>query len=340
MITETEQVVLAFTMKKLFVNRDDCYIKQNDDGSYDKIKQRLTPEVLYAHLKGDITVATYQLNQFNEVKWICFDIDPEHNSEPLKTARKIIKTCIAQKLFSEDAILLECSRYPDNSYHVWILFDMKIPADVAQWLGKAVIRKSEIKEEVEIFPKQTRIGKNGYGNGVKVPLGFHQVEHKFSKFLDFNTLQPLSDKILFDVKGTTLSKKDIDTLQQKTTKKSIVFNKNDVDDSKIRQKIRPCITVALNSDLTGSSENHKMRVAIVAEYNKTNYSKEKIVALFSSQKDFDHTKTTKQVEHIVSKPYPPFKCSTIRELGYCIGIKCPIFRKKQRLFEKEVEELQ
>lgn len=83
-----------------------------------------------------------------------------------------------------------------------------------------------------------------------------------------------------------------------------------------------------------------MRVAIVAEHHAVGHSKDEIVSLFESQKDFDIKVTTKQVEHIIKKPYPPFKCSTIRRLKHCIGENCPLFCKNKRFFEKQLEALQ
>ena len=337
---EKEKVLLAFALHKLFVNRPDSYIRQKKDGTYEKEKKSLTPAILLAHQKGQITVATYQLNLENQVKWLCFDIDPQHNPEPLKTAIKLIRTCLDQKLFNKSSIILEASRYPDPSYHVWVFFNPSIPAKAAQWLGESVILKGQIKTQVELFPKQTEISQDGYGNAVKVPLGFHREEKKWSQFLDFETLQPLPNGILFDVEEATLSETDIEKVLFYADLPKFVRPKQNATFYRNSKKIRPCITEAIKNDLTGSPENHKMRVAVVAEYHAANYSKDDIIDLFKNQKDFNIKITTKQVEHSIRKPYPPFKCATIKRFNHCIGENCPLFRRSKRLFEKQVESLQ
>jgi hypothetical protein len=73
-----------FALRHLFVNRADCYCRQNGDGSYAKIDGPLTLEVLERHLKGEITIGAYQLGEDNSVKYLCFDFDPE------KLARALI----------------------------------------------------------------------------------------------------------------------------------------------------------------------------------------------------------------------------------------------------------
>ncbi|MEM2026856.1 MAG: hypothetical protein QXT30_03735 [Candidatus Bathyarchaeia archaeon] len=87
------------------------------------------------------------------------------------------------------------------------------------------------------------------------------------------------------------------------------------------KRIRPCIQAALNQPLHGGA-GHLMRLAIVREYQAAGYGVEQIIPLFQNQTDFDERKTRYYVEHAFQKRTPPFKCSTIKSLGFCLSEKC------------------
>jgi len=87
------------------------------------------------------------------------------------------------------------------------------------------------------------------------------------------------------------------------------------------KRIRPCIQAALNQPLHGGA-GHLMRLAIVREYQAAGYGVEQIIPLFQNQTDFDERKTRYYVEHAFQKRTPPFKCSTIKSLGFCLSKKC------------------
>ena len=91
--------------------------------------------------------------------------------------------------------------------------------------------------------------------------------------------------------------------------------------------IRPCIEASLSLPLhTGSG--HKMRIAIATEYLHKGASVDQVVELFRPQVDFgDGNKTRYYVVDIAKKGYKPFKCETIRGLGFCLGDSCPLYKK-------------
>jgi len=94
-------------------------------------------------------------------------------------------------------------------------------------------------------------------------------------------------------------------------------------------EIRPCIREALNKPLEGEN-GHLMRLAVACEFLNKGYSVDQIVDLFRSQRDFSEQKTRYYVEDAKKKAYKPFKCETIRKLGFCLGSSCPIFSKKRK----------
>jgi hypothetical protein len=102
--------------------------------------------------------------------------------------------------------------------------------------------------------------------------------------------------------------------------------------SKIRQKprrftyhynwarhgqIRPCIDAALCADLSGTA-GHSMRIAIAAEFLNKGFSAEQTAELFSNQTDYNFEKSLYYIRDISARNYRPYKCATIRKLGFCL----------------------
>jgi hypothetical protein len=212
------EIVWLEALNALFVNRVDCYCIQTKSG-YVKVDVPLTSEVLQSHLKGEVTVGSYQLDLNCMVKWLCFDFDPEHLADPKQAVEKLLAVFFEEKVESDGvkrprvwppAVLLEASRYPDPSYHIWTLFSLPVHAKVARWLGLRCLELAGLSpKEVEVFPKQTELTKDRpYGNFVKLPLGFHQVEKKWSRLLD-PEIEPLPNEALLNCWGISFSEVDM-----------------------------------------------------------------------------------------------------------------------------------
>jgi len=229
-MSETAEIVkYASLLNRLFVNRRDCFCVQLEHG-YSKVDEPLTDEVLLEHVRGERTVGSYQLSIENLVKWLCFDLDPEKLHDPKHTALKILSVCFEEREEADGnrepriwhrAVLLEASRYPDPSYHVWVLFQPETTAKVAKWLGLRILELANLNpKDVEVFPKQAELtADRPYGNFVKLPCGLHQTERKWSKFLDPVSFDPLSLSFLCSVRGINFSEADLNkimTFEKKT----------------------------------------------------------------------------------------------------------------------------
>ena len=215
----------------LFVNREDCYCIQLKQG-YTRVEQPLTDDVLLQHLKGEVTVGSYQLDKDSRVKWLCFDLDPEQLEDAKATAQKILAVLLETEQDSEgnetprvrpNCVILEASRYPDPSYHIWLLFLIPVKAKVARWLGLRVLEIAALSPKtVEVFPKQEEItADRPFGNFVKLPFGFHQVERKWSRLLDFDTFEPMPLDKLEDKHGLSFSEEETAKLEGMETKRNV-----------------------------------------------------------------------------------------------------------------------
>jgi len=199
--------------RRLFINRSDTYAIQLSSGGYNRVEEPLTDQVLERHLRGEITVGVYQLDQENMVKFLVYDLDPEHLDAPKSTCERILEACLDKARIYSDAVLLEASRFPDSSYHIWIFFTVPSPAKVARWVGYRILEIASLDpRKVEIFPKQNQLtAELPYGNLIKLPLGFHKVAGKWSRFLDFHTFEPIGiplSELLSSVVGISFSDAD------------------------------------------------------------------------------------------------------------------------------------
>jgi len=244
-MNETSLRELATTLLDLFVNRVDTYCLQQKNGAYIRIEQTLTLKVLEQHLEGEIAVGAYQLAKDNTVKYVCFDLDPEKLVNPSAAVAVIVDQCLKKTdpepkkpRFHKQALLLEASRYPDPSYHIWVIFQPPIPATLARWLGLKILEHANISPKlVEVFPKQDRLTEfRPFGNFVKLPLGRHQVVGKWSKLLDLETMAPLPHQVLCNVQGVSFSNKEIDGFLSKHTYKTHVAMK--LDASKLVEPLK------------------------------------------------------------------------------------------------------
>ena len=218
-------------LSDLFVNRMDCYCVQLKRG-YTRVEQPLTDDVLLQHLKGEVTVGSYQLDKDSRVKWLCFDLDPEQLEDAKATAQKILAVLLETEQDSEgnetprvrpNCVILEASRYPDPSYHIWLLFLIPVKAKVARWLGLRVLEIAALSPKtVEVFPKQEEItADRPFGNFVKLPFGKHQTAQKWSRMLGFDTFEPLPLGELESKQGLSFSEKDIAKLEGLETKRNV-----------------------------------------------------------------------------------------------------------------------
>ncbi len=183
-------------------------------------------------MSGEITVGSYQLDSNNLVKWLCFDFDPEKLANPKEAVKKILATLLEKPKGNgetetprvwQNCIVVEGSRYPDQSYHIWVLFQASIKAKIARWLGLRTLEIAGLSpKQVEVFPKQDEVTpERPFGNFVKLPFGLHQVERRWSRLLDLDSFEPLPSEELENKNGLSFSEKDLEKLENIETKKNV-----------------------------------------------------------------------------------------------------------------------
>lgn len=157
-----------------FIPRRDTYPKQWDGGrQYTRITAPLTPDIVEAHIRGQLTIGAYSLGADGKTNKITFDADENETfSDLIQLAVDLAQRAIPG--------YLETSR---RGGHLW-LFTPVLSGRDARNFGLQLIRDyiphSPIKE---VFPKQTTVEPGGVGSFVRLPLGVHQVTGRRYHFI-------------------------------------------------------------------------------------------------------------------------------------------------------------
>jgi hypothetical protein len=67
----------ALVLAQRFVQRWDLHARQLGDGSYVCVHEQLNVGHLFAHLRGEITLGTYLLNQGSQARFLVLDADDD-----------------------------------------------------------------------------------------------------------------------------------------------------------------------------------------------------------------------------------------------------------------------
>lgn len=185
---------LAEVMSELFQGREgSCAIKIMQQGRKSYITYRdksgqdlpLTPELCEKHLKGEISLGSYPLDQNDQVKWAAADFDGKKGNA-LQDA-----TVIKQKLEGVGLICWLERSQSGNGIHLWIFFDKKLSAKyvraaLAPHIPEFFIPLEKRQSSFDrLFPNQNE-SMGGYGNLCALPLNGELVKEGKTAFIDSN----------------------------------------------------------------------------------------------------------------------------------------------------------
>ncbi len=153
----------AAVLAKRFFLRWDLYPVQLDDGRYICVHEPLSASHLYAHLRGEVTLGTYLLNQDSMVRFVVLDNDAEGGWD-------YVVACGARLVQKGIPAYLEKSR---RGGHIWFFFAKPIDGFIARNFAKELLEANKLNG-FEIYPKQDLIGK-GLGSLIRLPFGVHRL---------------------------------------------------------------------------------------------------------------------------------------------------------------------
>lgn len=311
---ENELGSTSTAIYSMFVNRSDCHAQQYQSqvsGKWEffKVLSPLTEDKIKRHIKGEVTLGTYEISLDDTVTWCVDDFD-SHNGET-DTREKVSKVVEVLKGHSIP-FLLEASGSPD-SYHLWILLSETRTYNAYRFIRQI---NSEAKVDCkEPWPRQKSLNsKDGrYGNLVKLPVCYHQKSQGWSAFIDPDTFEPLEGPIahpglvhLLEIPDLSESKSEgmpRVSGRRETKRKPCSCNALDY-----------CMQRALDDKISlEGSEGHHLRLAMAIKAQKIGLDAEATAQLFQHQKDYDHDFSLNKVLETWSYAYSPWSCSTLRD---------------------------
>lgn len=180
---------------------------------------------------------------------------------------------------------------------------------------------------------------------IRVPYTFHLKDNSLQVFYD-SSFQVLPFERLYNIwTGKSLHHSEIykynkyflEFLDYAFDMGKVLFEGFNFDRLVVEERVsirnkelRPCFSYHLEHNRNMS---HKMRMATVLEAVCAGYSDvNEIAMLFSRQKDFNLHRSVYHVVYLLknTKFIKPYRCSTIKRLGWCIGEKCKYYRKRKR----------
>ncbi len=156
----------------------------------------LTPDVLAAHLSGQVHIGLYPLLDRDRCWWLAADFD---GPAAMLDALAYLKA--ARSLAVPAA--LEVSRSGVGA-HAWVFFTGPVPAATARRLGTGLLREAmalrgqmDLASYDRLFPSQDVLPAGGMGNLIAAPLHGRSRRDGATVFLDLATLEPFEDQWAF-----------------------------------------------------------------------------------------------------------------------------------------------
>jgi superfamily II DNA or RNA helicase len=156
----------------------------------------LTPEVMAAHLVGDVFMGLYPLLTDNSCHFLAADFD---GSTAMLDALAYCKAARASGV----PAALEISQ-SGRGAHAWIFFAGSIPATTARSVGTVLLHEAmvlrgsmDLRSYDRLFPNQDVLPDGGLGNLIAAPLQGRRRKDGLTLFLDLATLEPYEDQWAF-----------------------------------------------------------------------------------------------------------------------------------------------
>jgi hypothetical protein len=142
------------------LGRRTDYALQQEDGRYLRQGMPLTIQVVMQHLRGDLTIGGYVIDEYGLCRFAVYDSD---------TADGLLTLHTLQTSLAGVGVItyLEQSR---RGAHLWVFFEQPLPAvQVRAWLLPLC------PAGVEFYPKQDRLSPDRpFGSIIRLPLGVHR----------------------------------------------------------------------------------------------------------------------------------------------------------------------
>jgi hypothetical protein len=165
--------LLLLEWERRFLTRRQPYARQQEDGSYRWVFQRLDRLALLAHMQGKETLALASRDELGQCRWVCVDTDAPDGLDQLRLVQQALERYALPSL-------VERSR---RGGHLWLFFTLPQPTalatDVVQGLLDPLYASGQLPQVLEVYPDYTDLG-----HAVRMPLGIHRRTGQRYPFVD------------------------------------------------------------------------------------------------------------------------------------------------------------
>jgi len=173
-----------------------------------------TPQVVAAHLVGDVFMGLYPLLPKNTCQFVVADFD---GATAMLDALAYVKAARASAV----PAALEISQ-SGRGAHVWIFFTDVVSAVRARAVATVLLHEAmvlrgsmDLRSYDRLFPNQDVLPDGGFGNLIAAPLNGRRRKDGLTTFLDLSTLEPYEDQWAFLSTLDRLTPGDAERVAQK-----------------------------------------------------------------------------------------------------------------------------
>lgn len=160
--SDVELSPLAEILARKFINRWDIYPEQLENGRYVSRHESLHVGLLFAHLRGEMTLGTYLLDANSRGRFLVYDADDNPGWRRLQA--------LAHALLEQGTMgYLEPSR---RGGHLWLFFNKPIAGADVRSFGTGLLSYFRVSG-IELYPKQELLT-TGPGSLIRLPFGIHR----------------------------------------------------------------------------------------------------------------------------------------------------------------------
>ena len=307
-----------WAMLVLFVTRTDkCGLQWHQPGTNGKFGYRIGApgckflDLLRQHLDGKETIAMPPFDFEDNCYFCAADFDDHAGNTPQSDNVKQFTGFLREKKLPHIVV----KSGTNDGYHVFVPL-VPTKTFTAMKFMKQLFKDaglSDKKDSIERYPKQKSVQttRGGYGNQIKLPLGFNWKAGRKSILVDAQTLEPADCVEITQAVALCDVQEPVAGYRNKVRScAQLTSTESAPESSTMRLCIRGIVDEGVQ--LIGS-DGHFMRVAIAAEALRCGLSEAETVDLFRAQSDFAEETTTSNIRYIWANKYHQFRCETLQE---------------------------
>ncbi|MFB3110871.1 MAG: AAA family ATPase, partial [Gemmatimonadales bacterium] len=313
---------------------------QHDGKRAFTVKSTPTPFVVRQHLQGKSRLGLYPLDAEGRASWAVIDLD----DAGVSAVKEITKA--AQKW----GLRLAVERSKSKGWHLWFFFSEAVPAVKARTTLQGVIHAAGWgKWNFEIFPKQSQIKSDAFGNYLFMPWNGHSVKEDRTVFIDTtkDPWPPVPDQADYIRQFPRYAERDLDKIiQTKNLKLEQLHQveKADADNGDARPSgmtdlpLPPC-AAKIYQEGTASPGRSDWAHFIARHFRRRGLPEEAAVRLLLdwNQKNrpepLPPDKIASMVRTAYTKKYTSLGCEYLPAAKAICGDTCPVKIKETRVAE-------